>query len=226
MAKTPSQANEIARRLEERILRGEWAPGMRLDERSLAEQFGVSRTPVREAIQWLSAQGMLSHRGRQGISVTQLTVPDLLDAFYIMSELEAMAAAQAARRIRPEQIADLRASADRCAEFAEKGDAEGFYLENLVFHQLILEGTQNRLLDDQMRKIRALIAPYRRYVTSRPGRMKDSVKEHEAVMQAIINGEPAAAAAQMRNHVNLLGDSLSDFLHQTTVDESGLLSWG
>lgn len=225
MVKPPSQANEIARSMEEQILRGEWALGERLDERALAERFNVSRTPVREAIQWLSAQGMLTRKGRQGISVAQLTVPELLDAFYIMAGLEGMAAAQAARRIRPEQITRLRASAERCATLAETGDTEGFYLENLVFHQLILDATQNRLLDDQMRKIRILIAPYRRYVTSRPGRMKASIKEHDGVLEAIVSGDPEAAAQLMRDHVNLLGDSLSDFLHDAKVDDAGHLTW-
>jgi DNA-binding GntR family transcriptional regulator len=98
-----SLAGDIAGRLEEDILRGNLRPGHRLDERELSARYGVSRTPVREALQRLAASGLAVARGRQGLQVTQLSVADLLDALSVVAELESLAAAQAARRITPAQ---------------------------------------------------------------------------------------------------------------------------
>jgi DNA-binding GntR family transcriptional regulator len=210
--RTNSHARDVARRLEEEILKGARLPGERLDERSLAEHFGVSRTPVREALQWLAANGLVTLRGRQGASVAELSVPDLLDAFYVIAELEGMAARQAARRMRPESRQRLEQSHRACAARAEAKDHEGFYEENLRFHDIIIESCQNRVLQDQIRSVRALTGPYRRYVTFQPGRMEASIPEHEAIMQAIFTGRGEDACRLMRLHVNLLGEGLSDLL--------------
>ncbi|MCZ7659491.1 MAG: GntR family transcriptional regulator [Xanthobacteraceae bacterium] len=207
-----SHAQEVARRLEDEILRGERSPGERLDERSLAEHFGVSRTPVREALQRLAASGLVTLHGRQGARVAELSVPDLLDAFYVIAELEGMAASQAARRIRPEDRARLAESHRACADRAKAKDYEGFYEENLRFHDVITDSCQNRVLQEQIRAVRALTGPYRRYVTFQPGRMEASIPEHEAIMQAIFAGHGEEACRLMRLHVNLLGEGLSDFL--------------
>src|SRR4029077_6110258 len=91
-------------------------PGDRLDERQLADHFGVSRTPVREALQRLAASGLVVSRGRQGLQVAQLSLADLLDAFSVAAEMEALASAQASRRIRPDQRERLEAAHQACAE--------------------------------------------------------------------------------------------------------------
>ncbi|SFQ81761.1 DNA-binding transcriptional regulator, GntR family [Nitratireductor indicus] len=224
MTDMASQASEIARRLEDEIVRGERSPGARLDERSLAEHFGVSRTPVREALQWLAAHGLVSQRGRQGARVAELSVPDLLDAFFVIAEMESMAARQAARRILPEQREQLVESHERCAVLVAANDAEGFYVENLRFHALVLEASHNRILKDQMGTVRALTAPYRRYVTHQPGRMKASIVEHGNVVQAILAGDGDVAAEVMRDHVNLLGEGLSDLLHLMASQKGPMLA--
>ncbi len=208
-----SHARDVARRLEDEILRGLRTPGERLDERSLAEHFGVSRTPVREGLQWLAANGLVTLRGRQGATVAELSVPDLLDAFYVIAELEGMAARQAARRFRPEHRRQLEESHRACTAKVEARDHDGFYEENLRFHDIILAACQNRVLQDQIRSVRALTGPYRRYVTFQPGRMDASIPEHEAIMEAIFARRDEDACNLMRQHVNLLGEGLSDLLH-------------
>lgn len=222
-AEIGSHANEIIRRLEEEILLGRRSPGDRLDERSLAEQFGVSRTPVREALQRLAASGLVMLRGRQGACVARLSVPDLLDAFYVVAELEALAARQAARRIRPAERHKLEDSHKACEAMANSGNPDGFYEENLRFHDAVIEGCHNRVLQEQLRSVRLLTSPYRRCVTFQPGRMTASIPEHEAVMGAIFRGDGEQAYQLMRHHVNLLGDGLSDLLHYIeNSDELGL----
>lgn len=104
----PTLAEKLATAIADGILSGALKPGLRLDEVSLAQQHGVSRTPVREALQRLAASGLVVSRGRQGLQVAQLSIADLLDAFSVAAEMEALAAAQASRRIRPDSKKALK----------------------------------------------------------------------------------------------------------------------
>ncbi len=203
----------VVTRLEEEILKGVRRPGDRLDERQLAEQFGMSRTPVREALQRLAASGLVVSRGRQGLQVAQMSLADLLDAFVVVAELEGIASSQAARRIQVEQRARLQAAHRACAEAAAAEDAELFYTANREFHEVIAAASHNRILQDELRRLTLKISPYRRTITYQPGRMHSSIPEHERVMDAILRGDGVQAAQMMRAHVTLLGEGLSDLLH-------------
>ena len=215
----------VVTRLEEEILKGIRRPGDKLDERQLAEQFGMSRTPVREALQRLAASGLVVSRGRQGLQVSQMSLADLLDAFGVVAELEAFASSQAARRIQPEQRARLQAAHRACADAAAAEDAEAFYAANLDFHELIAAASHNRILQDELRRLTLKISPYRRTITYQPGRMHSSIPEHERVMEAILRGDGVQAAQTMRSHVTLLGEGLSDLLHfLRTSGQHGLLT--
>jgi DNA-binding GntR family transcriptional regulator len=213
-----SNAGDIARAIQTEIIEGLRKPGERLDERGLAEKFRVSRTPIREALKSLAATGLVTLRGRQGACVAKLSLPDLLDAFYVIAELEAMAARQAARRMRPDQRQRLEETHAACAARAEAGDHEGFYRDNQVFHEIIAEACQNRVLQEQVRAVSGLTAAYRRFVTYRPGRMLSSIPEHASIMQAILRGDGEGASLLMRQHVNLLGEGLSDLLRYLEED--------
>jgi DNA-binding GntR family transcriptional regulator len=208
-----SHADDIVRRIQDEILSGRMTPGTKLDEGALAEQFGVSRTPVREALHRLSASGLVMLRGRHGVQVTQLSVADLLDAYIVVAELEGLAAKVAARRIREPERQRLRESHTACTALAEAGDGEGFYAANMVFHNIIIEACRNRLLQEQLGATRLLIAPYRYHVTFQQGRMAASIPQHSEVMEAILRGDGDAAQALMTSHVNLLGENLADLLH-------------
>jgi DNA-binding GntR family transcriptional regulator len=208
-----SLSASVVHRLELEILKGQRKPGDRLDERQLADHFGVSRTPVREALQRLAASGLVVSRGRQGLQVAQLSLADLLDAFSVAAEMEALASAQAARRIRPDQRDRLEAAHQACSDAASVRGVDGFYEANLEFHELIAAASHNRILRDELRRLTVKISPYRRTITFQPGRMESSIPEHAQIMQAIFRGDPAQASQVMRSHVTLLGDGLSDLLH-------------
>ncbi|SME90150.1 DNA-binding transcriptional regulator, GntR family [Tistlia consotensis] len=210
-----SLSAQIAQRLEDEILSGERSLGERLDERELASHFDASRTPVREALQRLAASGLVVMNGRQGAHVARLTLIQLLDAFKVVAELEALAAEQAARRIAPAQIAELEAHEAACEAACAEGDVERFYAANLRFHQGIVEVCGNWMLKEQLHSAK-LLAPYRRYITSQPGRMSSSLVEHDAILERIRSGDSRGAAEQMRSHVNALGLGVSDFLHHLT----------
>lgn len=208
-----SHVLDILGAIEDDILSGALKPGQRLDERKLAERFGVSRTPVREALQRLSAGGIVSLQVRQGATVVQLDIADLFDAFTVVSELEALAAAQAARRIRPEQRTLLLEASKACAEAARAAQHEAFNEANGRFHDTIVAASQNRVLARQLRTAQLLTAPYRRTITYQPGRMADSIGEHEDIVVAILDSDGAAAADRMRRHVNQLAIGAADVIH-------------
>ena len=218
-----SLASDIAERMEEEILRGRVRPGSRLDERVLSDRYQVSRTPVREALQRLSASGLAVARGRQGLQVAQMSVADLLDALSVVAELEALACVQAARRITHEQRDVLRKAHEACGKAAISGDADAFYDANIDFHNAIAEACHNRVLQDELRRLSLKTAPYRRTITFQPGRMISSQLEHEQVLRAIIDNDAATAGTLMRNHLAMLSDGIADFLHFVRRSEhSGL----
>jgi DNA-binding GntR family transcriptional regulator len=218
-----SLASDIAKRMEEEILRGRSRPGTRLDERELSERYKVSRTPVREALQRLSASGLAVARGLKGLQVAQMSVADLLDALSVVAELEALACVQAARRITPQQRELLQKAHEACGRAASRNEVDAFYDANIDFHDAIAGASHNRVLQDELRRLSLKTAPYRRTITFQPGRMASSQVEHEAVMMAILANDPTAAGTLMRSHVAMLSDSIADFLHFVRRSEhSGL----
>lgn len=208
-----SLSSYVMSQLEKEILMGHRRPGEHLDERQLAERFGVSRTPVRESLQRLVASGLVVSRGRQGLRVAQLSVSEILDAFSIVAQLEGLAARQAARRARSEHIDRLQAEHENCMRAMQEDDEGRFYIANLAFHDAIAASSHNRILQDEVRRLTLKVAPYRRTITAQAGRMHVSVDQHGEVLQAIILRDGDMAAAAMSRHVNILGEGLAEFLH-------------
>ena len=137
---THRKADNVATAIEAQIISGLRKPGARLDERALAEEFNVSRTPVREAIRKLATTRLVTDQGRRGAVVTHLTVSGLLDAFLVVSELEGIAARLAARRMTPAERSDTEAANLRCKQAAQDGDIAAFNIANMEFHDQIIAG--------------------------------------------------------------------------------------
>lgn len=205
-------ADRIRRELEVAISSGALEPGSRLDEQEIAVQFGVSRTPVREAFRLLAANHLVELRGRQGAVVRTISAHALIEMFQVMAELEGLCARLAARRASAAQLARIDAIHKRLEEVAVSGDVDHFYDVNQEFHEAVYEASANGFLADQTRRLRNQVAAYRRRVTHRPSRISKTLKEHGAVIAAIRAHDDEAAQAAMRDHVNLLGDDLLDFL--------------
>jgi DNA-binding GntR family transcriptional regulator len=212
IAETETRAEALHRQLEHEILQGLLPPGMRLDEQDMAGRFGVSRTPVREAFRLLAASGLVELRSRQGAVVTRVGIAELLEMFQVMAELEGLCARLAARRITPAARAALQVIHGRLIEAASGSEAETFYQINREFHEALYEAAQNGFLAKQTRALRNRVAAYRRQVTYLPGRIRGTLQEHGAVLAALDAQDPDAAHAAMRDHVNLLGDVLADFI--------------
>lgn len=211
-AAAPTLASGICQELEREIAAGRLVPGARLDEQEIAERFGASRTPVREAFRLLASSGLVELRGRQGVAVRSIGAHALIEMFQVMAELEGLCARLAARRIDPAALAELERVHARLVAASHEGDVDAFYDVNQEFHEAIYDAAHNVFLADQTRRLRNQVAAYRRRVTRMPNRIADTLTEHAAVVDAIRAHDSDRAQAAMRAHVGLLGDDLIDFL--------------
>ncbi len=205
-------AERLRQTLEQAIASGRLEPGSRLDEQEIAQRFGVSRTPVREAFRLMAANHLVELRGRQGATVRAIKAPALIEMFQVMAELEGLCARLAARRVSKAWGGEISAIHQRLIAAGQAGDIDAFYDINQEFHEAIYEASRNTFLAEQTRKLRNQVAGYRRRVTHMPNRIADTIREHEAIMQAILSHDAERAHSTMRDHVNLLGDNLLDFL--------------
>ncbi|MCC7276497.1 MAG: GntR family transcriptional regulator [Alphaproteobacteria bacterium] len=205
-------AESVRSQLERAIVSGTLRPGERLDEQEIATRFGASRTPVREAIRALAASGLVDVRSRQGATVGAIDIPRLIEMFQVMAELEGLCGELAARRITAEEKANLATLHMRLVEAGENVSPLEFYEINREFHEAIYDAARNDFLAEQTRALRTRVGAYRRQVTYLPGRVAATIKEHAAVMDAIFRHDGEAARRSLRDHVNLLGDNLSDFI--------------
>ncbi|MEC4594761.1 MULTISPECIES: GntR family transcriptional regulator [Nitrospirillum] len=220
MALPETRSEQLARALEDDICAGRALPGMRLDEQVLAQRFGTSRTPVREALKMLAAQGFVEIRPRQGAVVVGLDVRQVLELFEIMAVLEGLCARLAARRMTPAERADLMAVHGECQRLAAAGDPDVYYAMNTRFHEVIYAGSHNRQLEEETRRVRNRLSPYRRNQLHQLGRVAKSVQEHDDVVRALLEGDPDRAENLMRRHIGIQGDGLSDFVSNMSTPQA------
>ena len=202
-----TQAEKLAGDLADAILAGEFAPGARLDEQSLAARYKVSRTPVREAIRQLAATGLIEIRPRRSAVVAAVTAAQLETMFIAMGELEATCARLSAMQMTPIERRRLQAQLESMAPLVRNNDPDGFSEANLAFHALIYAGTHNAILAELATNLRRRLSPFRRAQFRSAGRLPHSQAEHEAIVVAIVAGDAAVAHAAMLHHVSLVEDS-------------------
>ncbi|MEM8571074.1 MAG: GntR family transcriptional regulator [Pseudomonadota bacterium] len=207
-----TRAEALCDRLEEMIVDGRLAPGERLDETLLAKRFQVSRTPVREAIRVLVAIGLVETGGRQGATVARVSVSMLIEMFDLMAVLEGMCAELAARRATLDQRAAMHEIHKALEAACTARNPDAFYRINTDFHDQLYAAAHTQFLADQTVRLRRRLAPYRMRVTFQPGRMRDSLVEHAAILAAIDEGDGAVAQQAARDHLRLLGDDLTDLI--------------
>lgn len=198
--------------IEDLIHQGELLPGAGLDERELAEQLGMSRTPIREAIQQLQVQGLVRTIPRHGAFVAKLSIRELLSMLELLAELEASCARFASRRISAAQQADLVTARDHCREAAQRRDFADYEIANQAFHQVLYEACNNRYLTDQILAIRRRTGIYRRNLFEKTGRMAVSVAEHRVIADAVMAGDERAAEEAARGHIVIGGPGFAEFI--------------
>lgn len=192
------------------IAASELAPGSALDEAALCRRFGVSRTPVREALLRLAAQGYVKIRPRAGIYVTELAPQELLAMVEVLAELESMCARLCARRMDARQkdaLQQVHADAHAAAECA---DVDAYEQANADFHAALHAGCRNAYLVDQLATLRLRTAPYRRYRFQDPARLKRSWREHDALVDALLAGDEDRAEQCAQAHITAGGREFAD----------------
>lgn len=193
---------EVAELLRQRIFSRELEPGAWIDELKLAEEYGISRTPLREALKVLAAEGLVTMKVRRGAYVTEVSDKDLADVYHLLSLLESDAAGVVAERATPSQMAELQALHAELEAAARPGhvDREHFFALNERFHMRLLAIADNRWRDQMVADLRKVMKLNRHNSLLKSGRINESLKEHRAIMAALEAHDAPAAAVRMRAH--------------------------
>lgn len=214
-----SRTDKIVAALGQDIDDGVYLPGHALDERQLAERFGVSRTPIREALQRLSAEGVVRIVPRQGVFVARMSLAELREMFELASELEASCAKFCATRMQEPWKGAMLEAVQRGDEAAARADWVAYSQVNVDFHNALYEGCRNRPLALQVRAARRRTQVYRSNAFQVPGRMEVSAREHRQIAEAIGAGDGARAQQLMLGHVHLGGSGFGEFISRMSAEE-------
>lgn len=202
-----TRAEVLSSTLATDILNGALPPGTRLDEQGLAERYGVSRTPVREALRQLATSGLIEMRPRRGAVVASVTKERLSELFVAMGEIEATCARLSAISMNPLDRRRLQGLHQRMGEMVMKGQEEEYAQANRAFHLAIYEGARNPVLLDIAVGLRRRLDPFRRAQFRAPGRLVRSHSEHDRVVTAILSGNSQEAHTAMLDHVHSVEDA-------------------
>jgi len=189
---------EVAELLRERIFASQLPPGSWIDELKLAEEYGISRTPLREALKVLATEGLVTMKVRRGAYVTEVSSKDQRDVYHLLSLLESDAAAVVADTATDAQLQDLQAL-HRSLEAAHI-DTDTFFEINERFHMRLLEIADNRWRDQLVADLRKVMKLNRHNSLLKSGRVSESLREHQALMQALLARDAALSAQRMREH--------------------------
>ncbi len=200
-ANKPSTARKIQEALIEEISTGELNPGQHLDENGLAMRFGVSRTPVREALSRLAAQGVLVQKDRRGIFVAEYSLEELGQIFEAMHEIETACARIVAQRLNLLARSEIEAAQAECLKTAEAGDRKGYLLANEAFHQAIYRATGNPYIAAIASEFRRRTGPFRAKKFESHEDLIASAQSHQVLLNDIFSEDSATASRGMRSHM-------------------------
>ena len=191
---------EVAELLRQRIFTRELEPGSWIDEMKIAEEYGISRTPLREALKVLAAEGLVTMKVRRGAYVTEVSDRDLAEVYHLLSLLESDAAAVVAQKASDAELKTLQAL-HRELERAVKNRDE-FFAVNERFHMRLLEIAGNRWRNQMVADLRKVMKLNRHNSLLKSGRIEESLAEHRAVIDALVARDAPAARERMQRHFN------------------------
>lgn len=192
---------DVAEILREKIFSHELEPGSWIDESSLTEQLGISRTPLREAIKVLSAEGLITMKLRRGAYVTEVTSQDLHHIFQVLALLESQAAKDVALKANDHQLEILDAIHTKLEKSAADRDMERFFDINQEFHDKLIEISGNEWMRRVIQDLRKVLKLKRKTSLSKQGRLEQSLLEHRQILTALITRNPNQAETLMKNHL-------------------------
>lgn len=190
---------EVAERLRQRIFSGQLKPGDWIDELKIAEEYGISRTPLREALKVLATEGLITMRVRRGAYVTEASSKDLADVYHLLALLETDAADTVARRASDAGLAELAALHQELE--GSLSDTARFFALNEAFHMRLLELADNRWQLQVVQDLRKVMKLHRQNSLQKAGRPEQSLAEHRELMAALAARDGEKAAARMRAHM-------------------------
>ena len=188
----------VAERLRTRIFAHTLGPGSWIDEQALASEFGISRTPLREALKVLASEGLVTMKLRRGAYVTEVSERDLAEVYHLLALLECDAAVVVAREATEAQVAELQAIHDQLE--AQVADRDEFFATNERFHMRLLEIADNRWRNQLVADLRKVMKLNRHHSLLKQGRLDASLKEHRAIMAAIIERDSVRVHQLMQRH--------------------------
>ena len=193
---------EVAESLRQRIFSRELEPGSWIDELKLSEAYGISRTPLREALKVLAAEGLVTMKVRRGAYVTEVSDQDLADVYHLLSLLESDAAGVVATHASAAQMQELQDLHQQleAAALPRKGDRDRFFKINEQFHMRLLEIANNRWRNQMVADLRKVMKLNRHNSLLKSGRIGESLREHRALMAALTARDAAATVQHMRDH--------------------------
>jgi len=189
---------EVAELLRQRIFRRELEPGSWIDELKIAEELGISRTPLREALKVLAAEGLVTMKVRRGAYVTEVSDKDLADVYHLLSLLESDAAGVVAQRATATQLEELKSLHDDLETAVH--DRDRFFAINEQFHMRLLEMADNRWRQQMVADLRKVMKLNRHNSLLKTGRIDESLKEHRAIMAALLAHQREQATRRMQEH--------------------------
>ncbi len=189
---------EVAELLRQRIFSRELMPGSWIDELKLADEYGISRTPLREALKVLATEGLVTMKVRRGAYVTEVSDSDLSDVYHLLALLESDAAAVVATRATEAQLRELQSLHNKLEKAV--ADRERFFEINETFHMRLLEIANNRWRDQMVADLRKVMKLNRHNSLLKSGRIEESLAEHRAIMAALSARDAPASMQEMQAH--------------------------
>ena len=206
--------DEVAATLREQIFDGSLAPGSFVDETALCERLSISRTPLREALKVLTAEGLLRHEPRRGCFVNEVTERDLDEIFPVIALLEGRCAYEAARNASDAELQELDALLERLVRHARAKRINDYYATNHIIHEAIIKLADNKWLAQVIGDLRKILKLARLQQLHAPGRLEQSLSEHLAVFAALKARDSEGADAAMRTHLTRQREALREVARQ------------
>jgi len=208
---------EVADQIRDMIVEGELPPGERVNEGALCEQFGISRTPLREALKVLASEGLVELRPNRGTRVSAITPEEVGELFEVVSGIERLAGELAALRMSGRDVERLKALHERMERHYEAGERHDYFRLNQQIHNTIVSLTGNSVLEATHSGLMVRVRRARFVAIQSPDRWHESVQEHRAIMAALEARDSARAGELILNHVRRTGVVVQQFFASNTL---------
>jgi phosphonate utilization transcriptional regulator len=201
LLQSSSLANVVQQEIERSILQGEYAPGSKLIEATLAQKMGVSRGPVREAFRMLEEAGLVRNEKNRGVFVRDIPIDEAVEIFDLRAAMDELVGRKLAKEITPAQLKELKGLVDAMEKAVKAEDAYNYHLLNLKFHDRLVEMAGNSKLTAIYRKLIKELSLFRRLNLADGWLLPISANEHRQIIKAIASGDPETAGKAMFDHV-------------------------